>query len=54
MSYVSLLVVRVAVHADDIITFAASKSSITKKTAIISDFTDSSCLNLNIQKLDVL
>ena len=40
-----------AIHADDVRTCAASKSSVTKQNAIISE---SSCLRLNIQKLDVL
>ena len=43
-----------AIHADDVRTCVASKSSVTKQNAIISEFTNSSCLRLNIQKLDVL
>ena len=43
-----------ALHADDVRTCAASKSSVTKQNAIISEFTDSSCLKLNTQKLEVL
>ena len=43
-----------AIHTDVVRTCAASKSSVTKQNAIISEFTNSSCLRLNIQKLNVL
>jgi hypothetical protein len=43
-----------AIHADDVRTCAASKQSVTKQNTIITDFTSSSGLNLNVQKLEVL
>ena len=43
-----------AIHADDIRTCATTKQSIAKQNSIITRFTNSSCLNLNTQKLEVL
>ena len=42
------------IHADDIRTCATTKQSVAKQNSIITRFTNSSCLNLNTQKLEVL
>ena len=43
-----------AIHADDVRTCATTKQTIAKQNEIITNFTKSSCLKLNAQKLEVV
>ena len=43
-----------AIHADDVRTCATTKQTVAKQNEIITNFTDSSCLSLNTQKLEVV
>ena len=42
------------IHADDVRTCATTKQTIAKQNEIITNFTNSSCLKLNAQKLEVV
>ena len=41
-------------HADDIHTIAANKSSLMSQTLLVRDFTENTCLKLNVAKCDVV
>ena len=41
-------------HTDDIRTIAANKSSLMSQTLLVRDFTENTCLNLNVAKCDAV